>query len=377
LLTSLQEKVPVDLSATNDKAYRYKSERDAARMQVQNLQEQLQVLQQTLGMQDEMYNIEQSKAHSRIEALEAECTNLKEEIAWLNRIVDANVKQRNVRMNYAQLSESDQRLFDTSPCVTVPRNTRLLSHEYHFQDVATPTPDSPWSSESSASPESPESSYEYHGNWQSTYTSKSPESLLQVYHCPQTNFTHSYQQQDNILKHFMSLSQPTTGEPEVVTAGVPTSLSQDYYPFPENTAAYLLWAQENMSSSRSLPKELEQNVHRLSFCRSSSLGSARTVSQQTIHIYSKKCMKVVTACGESNVICELVNGMFELHEGERVVVQRSFHNEYGTVRALSVTIYKKPSHVGVELDLPGLCTNLQAITNIQILQVGMLIQMVL
>lgn len=188
LFISLQEQVPIDLSATNDKAYKYKSERDAARMQVQNLQEQLQVLQQTLGVQGEMYNVEQSKAHSRIEALEAECTYLKDEVTQLNRVIDTKA-MRNVRMEHGQLSESDQMLFDTLPWVNVPRNSRFLSHEYQFQDVATPAPYSPWPPESPESSESLASS-ECHDDWQpiATYAIKSPS---QEYHHSQRNFTHS------------------------------------------------------------------------------------------------------------------------------------------------------------------------------------------
>jgi len=48
-LKNALEKAQNDLSVANDKAYQYKNERDAARAEVQNLQDQLQALQQTLS----------------------------------------------------------------------------------------------------------------------------------------------------------------------------------------------------------------------------------------------------------------------------------------------------------------------------------------
>jgi len=48
-LKNALEKAQNDLSVANDKVYQYKNERDAARAEAQILQDQLQVLQQTLA----------------------------------------------------------------------------------------------------------------------------------------------------------------------------------------------------------------------------------------------------------------------------------------------------------------------------------------
>ena len=360
-----QEKIPADLSANNDRAYKYKSERDFAMTQVRNLQKRLQLLQQTLSTQREIYNIDQSKAYRKIETLEAECTYLQNENARLNEMANATTR---LGTHHRQFSESDQTFFDILSSVDVPVNSRTLLHDYQFNDGA--AMQIPYmhsrqpseSTESSSDSESYESStniYEYHNDhgYQYTDTSIRPGSLSQDSHSQRNSHVFCNWQQDGMLEYSMSLSQPTTdgylnSQPNVVMFRDPRPLSQEYDQFYEKTT-HSPWAQYGMPSSRSLPKELDRNTSHLSVYRSSSLGS-RVASQQTTCFYKK----VVTANGELNVMCEAIHVMSELHKGEKVVVHRYNNiNEYGTVRALHVTINNKPWYVGVELDLPGLYTN--------------------
>ena len=206
------------------------------------------------------------------------------------------------------------------------------------------------SSESSSDNESYGSSIEYHDGHSMDTSIKPGSCLSQDYHHSRRNsYAYCSWQQDDMHENSMSLSQPTTNgylnsHPVI---RYPRSLSQEYDQFYGNTNSP--WAQYGMYSFRSVPKELDRNINRLSVYRSSSLGT-RVMSQQTY--FSKK---VVTARGEINVTCEAIRVMSELHKGERMVVHRYYHgiNEYGTVRALSVTVDNKPWYVGVELDLPG------------------------
>lgn len=339
-----QEKIPADLSANNDRAYKYKSERGFAMTQVENLQKQLQLLQQNLTTQREIYNTDQSEAYRRIQALEAECTYLKNGSARLNTARPTH---------HRQFSEGNQTLFDT------PVNVRTLSQNYQFNDGAamlTPYMHSRQlseSTESSSDNESYRSSTnmcEYHNDH--GYQHTDTRSLLQDHHSQRNSHVFCSWQQDNMLENSLSLSQPTTdgyynSRPIIKD---PRYLSQEYDRFYEN-AAYSPWLQYSIPSCRSLPKELDKSTNRLSVHRSSSLGS-RVTSQQTTRHYKK----VVTSHGESYVICDTIHMMSELRKGERVIVHRYYHDD-GTVRALNVTINNKPWHVGVELDLPGLYAN--------------------
>ena len=372
----LQEKTSADLSANNDRAYKYKSERDFAVEQVKNLQGQLQLLHQTLSTQSEMYNIDQSKANRRIKILEAECTYLQNENVRLDEVVNAKPRPGT---HHRQFSESDQTLFDTLPLVDVPVNSRFSSHEYQLNDGAMQTPymhschsrQPSESTESSSENESYGSStnmcechdcrhgYQHTDN-QYTDTSIRPGSLSQDHHHSRRNsYVSCNWQQDDMLENSMSLSQPTTDGymPDMVIIRGPKSLSQEYDQFYENTTCSP-WTQYGMPSysSRSLPKELDRSTSHLPVYRSSSLGS-RMTSQHTTHFYKK----VVTAHGELDVKCEAIHMMSELYIREKVVVHRYYHNihEYGIVRALNVTNDNKPWYVGIELDLPGLYANVR------------------
>ena len=342
-----QDKTPADPSANNDRAYNYKSERDFAMTQVEDLQKQLHLLQQKLRTQRRIYDTDQSEAYRRIQALEAECTYLKNENTRLNTA--------RPETHHRQFSEGDQTLFDT------PVNPRSLSQNNQFNNGAamlTPHMHSRQLSESTESSSDNESygsstnMCKYHSDHGCQYTDA--RSISQDHSW--RNYVHCNWQPDGMLENSMSLSQPTTDEyyDSQPIIKDPRYLSQQYNQFYENTT-YSPWAQYNsIPSSRSLPKELDKSTNRLLVYRSSSLGS-RVVSQPTIHLYKK----VMTSHGESNVMCKAIHAMSELRKGEKVVVHRYYHdvNEYGTVRALNVTINNKPWYVGVELDLPGLYAN--------------------
>ena len=340
-----QEQIPADLSANNDRIYKYKNERDFAMTQVENLQKQLQLLQQKLRTQRETYNTDQSEAYRRIQVLEAECTYLKNESARLNTA--------RAGTHHRQFSEGDQTLFDT------PVNARILSQHYQLNDGAAMLPPYMHSQQSSESTESSSDneSYgsstnmcEYHNDHGYQYNT---DTRSLSHHHSWRNYVHGNWQQDGMLESSMSLSQPTTDgcyDSQTMIRD-PRYLSQEYDHFYENTT-YSPWVQYSIPSCRSLPKELDRSTSRLSVYRSSSLGSRVT---STRRLYKK----VVTSHGEPDVMCGAIHMMSELHKGEKVVVHRYYHNvnEYGTVRALNLTINNKPWYVGVELDLPGLYAN--------------------
>ena len=332
-----------------------KNECDATGTQVKNLQNQLQILHQMLDSQSKMYDSEQSKAHRRIKALEAEYAYLKNEIAQQTKLTSVKTKSG---MNHRQPNDSDQILYDNSPWVDAPRT----SHGYQFHDAAAAQPPySTWSSETSDSSDSESygspmanRKFDYHDGTSSIIR---PRSItLSQNHRSQitstcsscTSCNWSWQQEN------ASLSQPTNDEyldsqSDMTRYSRPQSLSQEYNPFHENIK-YSSWGR--MPSYRPTSKELERNTNSLSFYRtSSSLGSSRVELSQTTC-----ALKVVTAHGKSSVKCERINRMSELHLGKRVIVYRYYQhiNEYGTVRKLNVIINKKPCYVGVELDLPSL-----------------------
>ena len=65
--------------------------------------------------------------------------------------------------------------------------------------------------------------------------------------------------------------------------------------------------------------------------------------------------QVETANGKQDVSCEPVSLSVAVKKGQRVVVCRANNsNEYGTVRAVNVTIDTKKGFIGVEMDLPSM-----------------------
>ena len=340
------------------------NEWDITRTHIKNLQNQLQILHQTLESQNEMYKTEQSKGYRRIGTLEAECGYLKNEIAQQTELTSVKIRSR---MNRIQQNKSDQTLYDNLPWVDAPRN---------LYDAAAQAAYSTCSSESSESSDnesygSPMANrrFDYHDGTSSVIRPRSV-SLSQNHHSQRNStgsscrFCNWSWQQGNLYTNTASLSQPTSDEyldsqSDMTRDHRPKSLSQEYSPCHESVA-YLPRGQNSMPNYRSMPRELERNTNSLSFYRSSSLGSSRVELNQTDCVLKK----VVTAHGESYVNCEIIDGMSELYEGKRVVVYRYYQNinEYATVRKLNVIVYKepryiankKPHYVGVELDLPSL-----------------------
>ena len=79
-------------------------------------------------------------------------------------------------------------------------------------------------------------------------------------------------------------------------------------------------------------------------------GALKQPSRRT----SKSVIKeVVTASGNQTVSCKPVSSFVEINEGQRVVVSRANSSEYGTVRAVNVSIEGK-KFFGVEMDLPSM-----------------------
>ena len=339
-LKNVLDRVAADMSASNDKAYNYKSERNLARSQVKDLQAQLQLL----STQCEKYNMDQSRAYERIKTLEEENAYLKNENMQLNEVANGTARQG---LNYGQFNEA----FD------VPINSGYL---YQFSDIDDTKQDSHMHSTYLQSSQNLPSDCESHQS--STlydhyvhrlgYSSQENQSQRNLY--PSCSWEPAYS---------MSLSQTTNSQSEMVMNRGLRSLSQEHDQLNENTTL----PSYGIPSYRSLPKELNEfrGANQLSMYRSSSVGS-KAASQQTTHISSWK--KVMTTRGELHVMCKAVHMMPELHLTEKVVVYRYYCdvNEYGTVRALNVPIENKPHvpYVGVELDRPGL--HMQIIMNCMI-----------
>ena len=62
---------------------------------------------------------------------------------------------------------------------------------------------------------------------------------------------------------------------------------------------------------------------------------------------------VTTAEGKECVSCRPISSATKVWKGERVIVCRANSTEYGTVRAVNVTIDGKRGFTGVEMDLPS------------------------
>ena len=105
-----------------------------------------------------------------------------------------------------------------------------------------------------------------------------------------------------------------------------------------------------MSRYRDDPsKTFPQKVKKLS----TSGGATRQPTKRTTKSIIKQ---VMTADGEESVSCEPINLPTEVKKGQRVIVSQANSTEYGTVRAVSVTIDGKRNFTGVELDLPSMCS---------------------
>ena len=148
---------------------------------------------------------------------------------------------------------------------------------------------------------------------------------------------------------FGPLSQEYSSAALGTSPAMSRHMSQEYSTVP--SPDYLQFTGKSRSQEDSYQTFLHQTVHEHPsfYHRSSSLSKI-----QTKHIQRTEMMIVITNDGKSNVLCEPIRTLDELHTGERVVVHRSSGNEYGTIRALYVRIDKKPCYVGMELDLPSL-----------------------
>ena len=82
-------------------------------------------------------------------------------------------------------------------------------------------------------------------------------------------------------------------------------------------------------------------------------GALKQPSKRT----SKSAIKqvVVTASGKQTVACEPVGSFVDIKKEQRVVVSRTNSTEYGTVKAVNVSIAGKTGFIGVEMDLPSMC----------------------
>ena len=86
------------------------------------------------------------------------------------------------------------------------------------------------------------------------------------------------------------------------------------------------------------------------------LTSASTTRQPTKRTSKSIIKQVVTADGEESVSCEPFSSLTEVKKGQRVIVSRTISTEYGTVRAVNVTIdVNMKGFIGVEMDLPSMC----------------------
>ena len=104
-------------------------------------------------------------------------------------------------------------------------------------------------------------------------------------------------------------------------------------------------------ASKITPSKISpQSVRKLP-TSSGTPGALKQPSRRT----SKSVIKeVVTASGNQTVSCEPVSAIVEIKKGQRVIVSRANSSEYGTVRAVDVSIdAKTKGFVGVEMDLPS------------------------